>query len=103
MCTVWLSGCMLDCRTPVLKGSVIDLSFSDCGPSGRLCEICSRRIGPRMFEPFNQLPHRSIEWGRHAGLFSPFTIAPIIKTYFVWRLASQSCKNLAFLLAGALA
>src|SRR5215469_15081658 len=30
------------------------------------------RIGPGMFEPFDQLPHGPIEGSRHAGLLSPF-------------------------------
>src|SRR5690242_6823015 len=82
MRTVSFSGSMLNCRTPILKGKVMNLHFSEGPWRPAFQNLCSRWIGPGMFESFDQLPHRAIQRGRHARFFSPFDNRAVHEIHF---------------------
>src|SRR5438067_7811680 len=94
MHTVPVSGSILNCRTPILKGKVMNLHFSEALWHEAFQNRRSRRIGPGVLKPFDQLPHRPIQRGRHTRFFPHSTVGPFTKSTSSCRLAGTACHML---------
>src|SRR5690349_9625031 len=102
MRTVSSRGSMLNCRTPILKGGLMNLAFSECSRRMEFPDVPSRRIGPGMLEALNQLPHRSIERGRNARLVPPFDNRSVHEIHFGLPPREYVLQHAGVVLAGSI-
>src|SRR5438094_2623855 len=100
ICTVSSRGSMLNCKTPILKRKVMNLHFSEALWHEAFQNRRSRRIGPGVLKPFDQLPHRPIERSGNTRLLSPFDNRAVHKIHFRLPLGEHVLQHAGVVLAG---